>query len=477
METSSTDQRSLGSIVDVAFLGRWWLLIILGSAGAAGATYAYLQVEVPIYESQARIVIQDIGLAIAETRSPKAYDREFLSTQTEIIRSPTIISMSLESLPLTDEERLEAGQYPVAYINEDLRATPVASTDIVTVVYQHRDAARSTERLKSIIENYREHLRTSERESAARSVGLLTQQKEDLANQLRILQDQMVAARRKSSDSVAGETANESPLLRELTTRWVAVEALLVKVEADLNSETIVSDSIPSSLPDELGREIVSMAQNLADARADSAQAENIYGESHPLLRTAREKVRTLELQYETLFGKMKSILESERIRLRNEKDSLKKLIVTENERLAIANVSKLEETRLQSEIDRVSELYATTAESLETVRLADRSLSSGRSSITVEVLDDYAIPLEPIWPKPIPLLGLGTILGGLISLIFAVFLDQLFRKKPLPPGTMIQTTYIPVEVEFASEEEIERELNQPYQVKVSANPKGHVPR
>src|SRR5262249_10769006 len=133
--------------------------------------------------------------------------------------------------PLESAELLEK-------LAEHMQVNLLAGTDIVRTTFEHRDPQYAAQRLKSVIDSYKEHARSVEQSSTSQSVELLTKREQELHGQLQSLQQRSVKLRSEGLGVPAGATTDESPLLKELTNRWIVVESQLAAAEAKVAGGT-----------------------------------------------------------------------------------------------------------------------------------------------------------------------------------------------------------------------------------------------
>ena len=155
----------------------------------------------------------------------------------------------------------------------------LAGTDIVRVTFEHSDAEYAVQRLKSIIESFKEFARSAEQSVTSQSVDLLSQREQELQEQLQALQQHSLNLRSETAAVPTGPLADDSPMLRELTNRWVAVEAELASANAKLHGP---AGSASHLLDFPAARELAELENQAVAARVDAAKTDQIYGPSHP---------------------------------------------------------------------------------------------------------------------------------------------------------------------------------------------------
>jgi uncharacterized protein involved in exopolysaccharide biosynthesis len=428
---SNLPETTRGKLYLNAFWRRRWLMI-----GCVGATLllggAYVRLVEPVYEAQVRVVIQDRGLAL-DGQSSKTYDKEFLSTQAEIIRSPLIIELALRDTP--PPETTEPDDDPVGTVHECLRVSPLAGTDIVMVSFQHADPNHATDRIRSILQSYQQHLNETEQVAAGETMELLARREKELRGELELLQQQYMRLRAESPllgdarDAISVETTT----LKDLSDRLADVRARRTLLAASLGSVSDADVSLDWVLTQPLGNtlshNIRALYQQLVEARANARELQKVYGPLHPEFQLTTHRVALLEEELRQQQAAAIAGLRQQLDVLIAEEQALEGQDTFERSRLKQVDRFLLEEQRLQANLLRVERLYTTALAALEGVQLADQALADGRASILVQILDDFVAPVDPIWPQPIPFMALSGLLGLFLSTVAILFIERL----PLP--------------------------------------------
>ena len=425
---------SMSDLIDIQLLKKSWLAILVTGIGAAALAFTYVKVTPPAYEAEVRVVIQNKGLGVEGAGDKPTYDKEFLSTQAEIIRSPATISRSLQELPPHPADAVGENTDSVALISEMLRVNLLAGTDIVRLTFTHTNPEYAVSRLKSIIDSYQSHISSAEQVSASLTAELLQARETELAKQVNALQLELQNSRSKSMRFTSGTSANDSPMLKELTNRWVKVQADIAQIDSMLQSTRDAEHRI-GILDDMNNREMQQLEKDLLEARSEAGAAKQSFGPVHPERIAAEQRVSLLEETIQLRQRDAHANLTRQSQQLHRENASLNQIISEESERLKQAGTAQIEEERLQAEIEQLADLHRSTAAALESVKLATRTLSEGRSSILIDVIDEFTTPQMPVWPKPAPLIAIAAMLGALLGLAVCV-VNRAFRLHPTFLGT-----------------------------------------
>lgn len=402
---------------------------------ALGALYVLLAE--PVYEAQVRVLIQQRGLPF-DGQKAKIYDREFLSTQAEVMRSPLTIARAFESLPASVVPESDA-EDPVAAAVKALRVSPLANTDIVKVTYQDSDPQRAVELLHAIVESYHSQLRETEQDSAGQSLSLLTQREESLRRELQSLEEEYAALRADSP--VVGERGESlslaSAAVRDLAARLAETRSRKWRLETALTS---VDTSSPPIQADRIlpaitmgdpvaARTLDQLRQSLWQARSQLEEARRIYGPQHSGLQVEEQRVAALQAQLsEQAAGALASLRQQMEL-IEVEQHGLRTLYEEEHQNLKALDDYLVQEHRLLASIEPTRQLHEATLSLLQNLQLTDQALARGTASIYVRVLDASVAPEKPIWPPAVPLLAVSGLMGLLLGIIGVVLTERL----PIP--------------------------------------------
>ncbi len=416
-----------------AFRRRWILLLgVVVCAVVPGLLY--LQNTESIYETQIRTLIQNNGLSIdANTKRNK--EKEFLSTQAEIVRSPLIIRRSFDILP--PSLTLEPDDDPVVQVAKQLSVSPLVSTDIIRLSYRNSNPERSVKRLQAIIESYQQYLLEIEQGTSDETLELLENQEKTLSTQRDNLEEKLIQIHKESP--FIGEPSEvvrtETTTLKELASQLIISNSKRVRFESALQSQQNASDAnnknviLLDGIDTELSRTIRDLQNRLWQAEVDVQKLSRVYGPLFPERKQAEDQALVLKKQYADAKSQVASSLIRQLNIARSEENNFQTLYNAERQRLSQLDNFLLKEELLQAELKRINQTFESTVAQLRQKRLNQEALAGGQASVLVKVLDEYIIPKQPVWPLPIPLLMACGLLGLLLALVIIAFIEKL----PLP--------------------------------------------
>jgi hypothetical protein len=217
-------------------------------------------------------LVQKTGFDFQAERD-KTKDKEFLATQAEIIHSPLIIKDALQAAPLPD---LRPEDDPVKIALDNLRVSPVVSTDVLHISFRGGGDAHTVAFIEAVVEAYQRHLKTLEQDNNAQTLELLTRRDKDLRTELKALQQEYLVHHKASPFVLQrqGTTNVDTELLRQLSAQVAASRARRVEIENVIQTLTAFRESFVSRTGDPV---------RFASARQPATEAEPGQGRAADL--------------------------------------------------------------------------------------------------------------------------------------------------------------------------------------------------
>lgn len=463
-----------GDFLDVSAVWRHKGWVIASVLGCVALGLVYLQQAKSIYESQARVLIQQQDLLNAAQRVRS--DAEFLATQAEIIRSPVIIEKALKTVPVAIPA--DSDLDPVLFVLKGLKVSPIEKTNVLNISFRGSDREMGNKLVNTIVSCYAEFMNSTEATRASDSLRLMRQREETLRARLASLQQKHQELRKDSPQIGQGRDAMNLPMatLKDIGSQLAATGTRRMELEnrlrvsasfsklmgapatlskrevkseaiADASGVTPVSTTVASAypfVPDESSQAppaVVSLADGTAVATADPAKIQEhlwrvkglamdlaqVYGPRHPEVRALQQQITLWEKRVaESQLNSTAAIaVELEALKVA-EHDLAEKY---REEMVATRKLDSFlfQEQQIVDDIARVDQSYKATMEAMTQMEMAAQALDGGAGSLTVRVLESPDLVENLVWPVPAQFLGLCAVVGFLGSSVLLV----LFQKRP----------------------------------------------
>lgn len=486
---SSTGSEHSAGLLDVAAIWRrrWYLGASL--VATLGLAMAYLMQTTPLYEAEARVMIEKRTTPADQAAGP---DRNFLDTQVEVIRSPVTLRRALAKVDYSVPGDREGD--PLTYLMRTLRVSPVVGTDVLKIGVRGESPRQTVELADAIIAGYREYLGQEEHARNVASLERLKLREQDAVAQLATVQDEYREFRKTSpflgngKDAVLVQLAalrNLGDMTNTVKNRRMDLESKLrVFASATPVGDLPVSAELPATATafkrpehlvdgrggsrtaeatdDDLVKQfdpgfletvefdpatVVSQgdakvaAQELSQLQLELRQAEarlqeltgRGFGTRHPEVAAAHRQIDRLEGRLHNMQNASAVALAQEVKALKLTEQNLAALYETELDAAKSQETYATQEQQFLDRMRRLEELHhAIVAQRIET-QVADEALANGNGSVVVEVLEEPELSESQVWPKPLPFLAVCSIVtlvgGSLVISLWPRLVEQNVRE------------------------------------------------
>ena len=440
---------STGFAIPVNFDLLWQrkLWVFLATVSALVAGLGYLAVTDPTYEVEARVLVENRGLSATGGLEKTTRYREFLATQGEILVSERIIAPATQSTPQWQQLGTEEQQGLVRQALEDFEVATVVNTDVLRLRFRGEDADFAVNLINGVLSEYASHIRKDDKDRFGGMLHSLAKSEQDLREEL--TQKGQALARCRSKNGLVGTGRDmvhvQLSSLNNLTSRLADVRRNRLELQLKLGSlksdaqpggvalvSHEVADTANSSFPElrnnasnepTEARGAYDVVRQQWQAKSALDEASVRFGPKHPDYQAAKERAEEWEkftTQHNTSLLRM---LENELAAAREAEDELQKLVDAEYKKIKQVDQELLEEQQLTGEIARIEAAHAIAIERLRDYRLTDAHIEQGKSSTNIVVLSHPKKPEEPIWPQPIPFMGICGLFGLILSSLAALYL------------------------------------------------------
>jgi len=453
--TADYNSREDDSVISVwqivSVLRRWWWLIALITMVITAATTVVLFRMTPIFKATSLLEVRQEERNVVDVSEVESVivDREFLTTQVELLKSQSLIEDTIESLNLLSDPylaNLEDEQWVQlpreqrllsvsAAFERNLNVVPVARSLLIRISFDHSNPRKAAVITNTLTENFINN-------GLARKFNATAFAREFLEDRLKTVRASLETAERKlvtyaTENNIIildGENAREETgsldiialktLNAELTTARVeraSAEAAYSQVERSNFGAEVLSNDALSRLKDKR-----------IELNSEYLEKQSIYKPGFPEMIELKGRI---DLFDQEIAQKTQQIIETARAELKREFDQ-----AVAKERDLSARVAALKgsvvDTRDRS-IDynilkRQVETERTQYEAL-LQRLKEVSVADDLGSNLVEVVDVAKTPKSPYKPNRLFGIFLSLALGGVIGLTIASLIE-LFDDKVKDP-------------------------------------------
>ncbi len=442
---------------------------------------------VPIYTASTKILVEEQNINPLNASRDLRFDRRFLSTQYQIIKSvnvaknvvkilsldtvhshhffarsgnnPGFLSSIKKSIKefisgLTKIEELDVeedlGQEPIdqlpavdeltasdiiaGRLTGGLEVFPVRNTDIIELSYSDTNPVMAQMIVNAFVEAYIEEVLEINMSTASRTMKWMAKKAEEERINLekseralhQYMRDRNIVSSEDRRDTVYDRLTVLSTQLTEAVARRNDLDEKIKNISKfDLTKNISEIESYPTFSTDP---SMVSLRQKISAIEQNIDELSKKYGEKHPLMIRARSEKKILE------DGKRQNILRIIEIEKNNYEltranvHSLRSRISETKREALFLSENFLQHSILKREVDSNRIIYRSLLEELKVQKLANQE-----QRISVWVIEKARVPSYPSKPnkKKYLMLGLMLALCGGIGIAFLIeFLDNTIKSS-----------------------------------------------
>ncbi len=482
MEDFEEQEIDLRKYFSIVYKRRWTILAVFGVFLFFGVLIT-LRAD-PVYQSKARILIEkgstDVSIEdiIAGAASP--FSRDYFPTQYKIISSRAVAKKVIKNLNLensteffppekddfisnmiggvkdfagsikkslagllkkskegpTGESSIEPDIDPglVSAFVQRVDVRQVEDSKLVDVAVEAKNPAMAAKMANALVDAYIEHSLETKLESAKDAVKWLSERIDEERAKVEEAENRLLRYKEEHgiltefSDDV--ESINAEKLAR-LEQQVVEAESRRVEAQTRYRQATTLEetpdqlDSIPEVLSNEIVQEIKKMEVDLYNRRSELSKK---YGSNHPqmvAIRSELDELRKRKIQ------EVKQIVNS----LKNEyklavarEESLKAALAEEKAKTLAMNQKAIQYSVLKRQAESSRQLY-----DMLIKRFKETSLTEEMKGGNVRVIDRAEVPRTPIKPNKKRNVLLAAVVGLMLGVGLAFFLEYLDNTLKLP--------------------------------------------
>lgn len=478
---SRVESRMQDADIDIGKLfGAVWrkrLRILGGAIVLTGLAFALISIVTPQFKSDARILIESSESIFTRPQSSgqsqesdsSLLDREGVTSQVEILTSSDLLiqvarDLKLEESPEFDEtvevSSLKSGLISLGLVSDPalvssekrildnvrkrLEVYPIANSRVIVISFRSSDRELAARFPNALAEAYLALQSKAQLESTGKAASYLADEIADLQESVRKA-EAAVAQFRASSDLLLGQ--NNSNLatqqLAELSTELSRVRAERSSAEARANNIEMALergasiDTIPEVVESQL---IARLREREISLNAEIADLSATLLPGHPRIKGLRSQLQDLSRQIREEARKVLVGIRSEAEIARAREEELMERVAELKAAAATANEREVQLRALEREAESQRAL-------LESYLVRYREAASRDEGqyapAKARLISRAIVPVEPSFPKMIPLLGAAFFVSTIILMLSAL-MRELFSGRALVPASAMPTMAYP---------------------------------
>lgn len=447
-------EKGLGTLL--AVLRRRGLPALLTFAAVIAGGFAYLKVTPRIYETSARLVLDDKQVSVSElgrglSQTGNTLGNSALANQAEVVKSERVLQ---QALVIASSSQPGNGQPRTIGVTTDelsafLRVKVIPGTNILELSYQSQNPELATRLLNSVaMAVIGDNIKSISTE-ATKVREFLELQVPQARNQLQEAEVAENKYRTKSgivsfdeqTKSLVASLANLQDQERILATQLTEARSR----DASLRqiTDTKALDKAYSAVRSGQDDEIKKLRAKLAEQESQLIEARLKFTENHPTVVKLLQQRDALRSLYEQQLTRVAPQNQANSIPANDQisQDLTSKLIVNEVESVAIGNKLKLVQTERANLQNRLSQLPLQQQPLTALIRqreergaslkflqskLEEARIAEAQKVSTIQVIQAAKTPTEPASPKPKVIFSLAATFGAFLAIGVILLLEVM---------------------------------------------------
>lgn len=405
-----------------------WLIaacfLVITGAAAVG-TYA----QRPVYSAATRALIEREGprvVNIQEVSPTGGESAEFFQTQIQIIRSRPVIQRVIETMGLL-ERRPDLAQSLDA-VGEFLKAVsvePVRNTRLVEIRVEDTDPKMAAEIANAIASGYVRQTLELKLGAARDALTWLTTQVSDLKSKVNESELNLQRYREQAGLTSAEERQNLSAKkLGEFNSAFIDAKSKRLELETRLNEvrKGAQSQEALEASPIVINNPLIQRLKGqLVELEVQRSKLLRTYRDKHPEVLKIQSQIDEITQRIREETTRLVQSMESEYNALKARENAMVAAVNQYRDEVQGLAKKEIQFGILKREADSNQQLY-----DLLLKRLKETGLSQGLDSNNVRIVEPAIAPVRPIKPRPVMNMALGAVIGLVVGLSCAFFLEYM---------------------------------------------------
>ena len=409
-------------------LDRHKWIIIAAVIVTLSSTVLYLRKQVPIYQAQASIIIEEPSQAqsrilprqVGTTNS----DYLYLDTQIGVIKTVPVFASAIKQLGFTTSpEGTQEFADAINELKDSIRVAPVKDTRIVNIIATYTEPEKAQAIANAVAQAYIDQDRMSRLQTGRDSVQWLSAQLVDL--KLKLKKSENVFQNFKEKEGMITLDDKRSGDLNEISkinSDYFSTRADRIEIEAiieNINLDKDASQNMPVGLLD--SPTLQRLGTELSQRQTELAQKRQRFKDTYPAVVEIKDNIKLTE-------QKIIAELKRQREFLKAQEDSFLRQQKTKQQETLNLNKTEMDYLALEREVTTNRELYNALLSKVKELSLAgDVDLNN------IRIVEPATLPYGQSGVSRNMTLALGGILGLFLGIGFAFFLEYLGNTIKTP--------------------------------------------
>lgn len=426
------------------------IALVLSLAGAIVAIVLAINLILPKgYQAIATVMIDARPDPVAITSMAMGQSANYVATQVDIIKSPTVAQRVVRTLKLDEMPALRArwekeahgqGNY-VAWVADQiargLEVRPAHESNVIEIQYEGADPKFSAVLANTFAQAYIDSTVQLRVDPARRYADFFEERARLARDKLETAQNKLAEAQKAKGIVLTEERLDvEMARLNDLASQVTSLRAL----KAETGSRSRVTRDNPDRAQDVLNSPVVAgLKSDIARTEARLEELNARYGDAFPTVKETRANLAALRERLRTEMGRVSSAVTLTDSVSDAREAAAEKAYDEQRERVLKLKEDRIELQVLERDVESAQRIY----ESIQ-LRLSQSSLESNSNQANISILSPATEPLKSSSPRVFINTLAAATLGTFLAIMVALGVEMLDRKVR-GPFDMVQILEVPV--------------------------------
>ncbi len=430
------EEPHLKDYLRVLFMRRW---VVIGVAVLVVlSTTLVVMLQTPIYRASCLLLIEPTKIKL--TNFQDVYDptlsqfagselarREFMETQFKLLTCRPLMEKVFAQFSFSEMKEFQASKDPMPVFTALFSVSPVRRTRLVEVAFEWRDPRLAAEVVNYLVDSYIQDYRERRLGVTGGGLAALKRKAEDLrpkvAEKAKIFHDFMnehgLVSLEQSQNIVVERLKGLNEQLTNVQKTRIELQSRIFSIGQALKSKTSLEDMpevVDSASMRDLKKEWILTKQEISDL-------SKRFGSNHPQLLSAKAKLKAIRDKIEM---DVRSIMSASHLEFQRAKKQEKDILAALNEQQRdVMNLDRLrvEYESLRDAHSTLNRTYQTIIQRIDEIEIAS---AAGTEEDNIFIIEPAKVPVKKARPKRTQAVLLASILGSMLGLGLAFFLQYL---------------------------------------------------
>ncbi len=430
------EEPHLKDYLRVLFMRRW---VVVGvSLLVVFATALTVFILTPTYRATALLLIEPTKIKVTDFQD--VYDptlsqfagseiarREFMETQFNLLTCRPLMEKVFARFDFGEHEAYRDSKDPVPAFTKRFRVSPVRRTRLVEVSFEWTDPKVSAEVVNYLVEAYIQEYRERRLGVTGGGLAALKRKAEELRPKVAEKAEALQAFRiehgtvslEQSQNIVVERLKDLNRELTEVQNKRIELQSRIQSIGHALESRTALED-LPEVVDSPTMRDL---KMEWIRTEQEISELSKRFGANHPQLLSARAKLKAIRDKIEMDVRSILSATHLEYQRSKNQEQEI--LEALERQQGEVMNLDKLRVAyqELKDAYDTVHKTYRAIIQRIDEIEI---STAAGTEEDNIFVIAPAKTPVKKAKPKRAQAIGLALLLGPMLGIGLAFFLQYL---------------------------------------------------